>query len=179
MPKLISASPQQVLYVATWKLAHTWGCHAFVILSKCQRYFWTIQLIVCRTETRGFQGTKTNTASVRGLKLESNQQHWSFTAAPSPALPPGEKNHRSNYENVTHITQTQALCSLFDWKKWNHIVIYLNMLSWYKNSGLFVKPISVWLFKLQYYYWKTEIRLLIKMHFHLNQEVCVSLDLMT
>lgn len=39
MPKLISASPQQVLYVATWKLAHTQSGHAFVILSKCHRCF--------------------------------------------------------------------------------------------------------------------------------------------
>jgi len=39
MPKLISASTQRVLYVATWKLAHTWGGHAFVMLSKCQHCY--------------------------------------------------------------------------------------------------------------------------------------------
>lgn len=43
MPKLISASPQQVLYVTTWKLAHTWGCNAFVILSKCLSFFLRLE----------------------------------------------------------------------------------------------------------------------------------------
>lgn len=150
MPKLISASPQQVLYVATWELAHTSGGHAFVMLSKCHGCFFKLFLEHSAYRVR----TKTDLTSVKDLKMDLRTHIAVFSATIYTTWLQAEKWHIPLW-NFTHIIYTHthkvwvwlqptehpsshpftnkqerpSLKPEFDLSKWNRILIFRRLLT--------------------------------------------------